>query len=173
LPHAQSLPDTYRLLSVFSGIPLKSVAALKLAGLWAQDDSAPISDHLHALLRRLSDDGRIRWVAWGPDGEGYVLTGYGAAALDNYHQTYGPALAEVLERRLLAAFTGAAQTLRAALETAGLRSPGLLTPICQTHQNRLVRLAARGHVSPAGDGYVRTDLGTTALEAAPRERAPA
>lgn len=91
MPHHQNLPDTYLLLSVFSGVPLKSVPALKLAGLWTQPDGAPITDHQRALLRRLSADGRLRWVNWGPDGEGYVLTGYGEAALDGYYLTYGPA----------------------------------------------------------------------------------
>lgn len=86
-----SLPDIYILLSVFSGIPLGPVAALKQSGLWTDEDDAPISDHLRGLLRTLARDGRIRWVTWGPDGPGYVLTGLGEVALDGYYQRYGPA----------------------------------------------------------------------------------
>lgn len=110
----QGLPHEYRLLSVFSCAPLKSTPALEAAGLRLpvtdstdpQDPGrAPISDAHRALLRRLTTDGRIRWVTWGgPDGPGYVLTGIGEAALEVYHQRYGPAhaprrapaLAEVL-----------------------------------------------------------------------------
>ena len=87
-----TLPDPYRLLSVFSGVPQKTVAALKASGLWQPEtDSEPIPDHLRGLLRTLAGDGRIRWVTWVPDGAGYVLTGLGEAALDIYHQRYGPA----------------------------------------------------------------------------------
>ena len=85
------LPDIYLLLSVFHGIPQKTIPALKKSGLWTDDDNAPISDYLRGLLRILARDGRIQWVTWGPDGPGYVLTGYGEAALDAYHQRYGPA----------------------------------------------------------------------------------
>lgn len=87
-------PHIYRLLAVFSGIPTPPIAALKKSGLWADDDHAKaIPEHLRGLLRTLKDDGRIRWVTWGPDGPGYVLTGLGESALDVYHQRYGPALA--------------------------------------------------------------------------------
>lgn len=114
-----SLPDTYRLLSVFSGVPLRPHAALEAAGLRVpvtdprdpQDPGkAPLSDHHRYLLRHLSaETGRVRWVTWGPDGPGYVLTGHGELALDVYHQRYGPAharragppLAEVAVRNRL------------------------------------------------------------------------
>lgn len=87
-----TLPDSYRLLSIFSGVPQKTVAALKASGLWQPAaDSEPIPDHLRGLLRTLAGDGRIRWVTWGPDGSGYVLTSLGESALDVYHQRYGPA----------------------------------------------------------------------------------
>lgn len=95
-----ALPDTYRLLAVFSGIPLKTLPALEAAGLRVpvtdhgdpQDPGkAPISEHHRALLRQLACSGRIRWVSWGPDGPGYVLTGEGEVAIDGYYQRYGPA----------------------------------------------------------------------------------
>ena len=113
------LHDTYRLLSVFSGVPLRPHAALEAAGLRVpvtdprdpQDPGkAPLSDHHRYLLRHLSaETGRIRWVTWGPSGPGYVLTGHGELALDVYHQRYGPAharrhgpaLAEVATRNRL------------------------------------------------------------------------
>lgn len=85
------LPDLYRLLAVFSGIPKPTLPALRASGLWTQDEHAAISDYQRGLLRILATDGRIRWVTWGPDGPGYVLTGYGDAALDVYRQRYGPA----------------------------------------------------------------------------------
>ncbi len=107
MPHDQKIPEIYRLLSVFNGIPKSTVPALKQSGLWLSDDHAPISDHMRGLLRQLATDGRIRWVTWGPDGPGYVLTGYGEAALDVYFHRYGPAhaprqgpnLVEVLRQR--------------------------------------------------------------------------
>lgn len=95
-----TLPFEYRLLSVFSCTPLMSIPALEAAGLRVpvtnpsdphDPGRAPMSDAHRALLRRLSTDGRIRWVTWGPDGPGYVLTGYGEGALEIYHQRYGPA----------------------------------------------------------------------------------
>lgn len=83
------LPHVYRLLSVFSGIPLGTFEALRRSGLW--EDAGPVCDSHRALLRLLTTDGRIRWVTWGPDGPGYVLTGYGEVALETYFQRYGPA----------------------------------------------------------------------------------
>lgn len=97
---ASALPPAYRLLAVFSGIPLKSIPALEAAGLRVpvtdpKDPNDPgraeVSDHHRALLRQLTRDGRIRWVSWGPDGCGYVLTGEGEVAIDQYFQRYGPA----------------------------------------------------------------------------------
>lgn len=90
-PKTSPLPDVYRLLAVFSGIPKTTLSALHDSGLWTQEDGAAISDHQRGLLRVLSTDGRIQWVTWGPDGPGYVLTGFGEAALDTYAQRYGPA----------------------------------------------------------------------------------
>ncbi|CAM3664641.1 hypothetical protein [Deinococcus frigens] len=112
-----TLPDTYRLLATFSGVPLKTLPALEAAALRLPitDPSdpndpgrAPISDHHRALLRQLAGSGRIRWVSWGPDGCGYVLTGHGELALDEYARRYGPAhtprrgpsLAEVARQNL-------------------------------------------------------------------------
>lgn len=96
-----TLPDPYRLLAVFSGVPLKSLPALEAAGLRLpvtdpadpQDPGrAPVSDAHRALLRRLVESGRIRWVNWGPpEGCGYVLTGIGEVCIDEYFQRYGPA----------------------------------------------------------------------------------
>ncbi|GAA5515073.1 hypothetical protein Dcar01_03837 [Deinococcus carri] len=90
---APSLPHIYRLLAVFSGVPTPPVPALKRAGLWLQDDHAEMTQYQRGLLRILANDGRIRWVTWGSDGPGYVLTGYGETALDAYQQRYGPAYA--------------------------------------------------------------------------------
>ncbi|THF69601.1 hypothetical protein E7T06_11335 [Deinococcus sp. Arct2-2] len=56
------IPDTYRLLAVFNLIPLKSLIALEFAELRQAGDSLEISDAHRALLRRLSNEGRIRWV---------------------------------------------------------------------------------------------------------------
>ncbi|WP_295822590.1 hypothetical protein, partial [uncultured Deinococcus sp.] len=93
------IPDIYRLLAAFSGIPQSPVAALEAAGLRVPptDDAATPATELtsehRGLLRTLTVDGRIRWIPgpWGPDGPGYVLTGLGEAALDVYAQRYGPA----------------------------------------------------------------------------------
>ncbi|MBB6016783.1 hypothetical protein [Deinococcus radiopugnans] len=89
--HHRHLPPIYRLLAVFSGVPKTTMNALQDSGLWTQEEGAAISDHQRGLLRVLSTDGRIQWVTWGPDGPGYVLTGFGEAALDTYAQRYGPA----------------------------------------------------------------------------------
>ncbi|GHG35684.1 hypothetical protein GCM10017784_32140 [Deinococcus indicus] len=114
------LPYPYRLLAVFSGVPLRPQAALEAAGLRVpvtdpgdpeDPGRAEISGEHRALLKLLADQGRVRWVTWGPDGAGYVLTGYGETALDAYHQRYGPAhaprrgpsLAQVLKERQAAA----------------------------------------------------------------------
>ncbi|MFC4636969.1 hypothetical protein [Deinococcus hohokamensis] len=85
------LPELYRLLAVFSGLPLKTLPALEAAGLRVPGGASEISDAHRALLRLLTQQARIRWVTWGPTGPGYVLTGYGETALDVYHQRYGPA----------------------------------------------------------------------------------
>ncbi|WP_104992703.1 hypothetical protein [Deinococcus sp. NW-56] len=189
MPHHQPLPDTYRLLSVLSGIPLKTVPALKLAGLWTQDDAAPITDAQRALLRQLTTDGRVRWVTWGPDGEGYVLTGYGEAALDVYHQRYGPAnaprrgpaLASVIEARLLEALTVTPQAPAQVLVAAGLRPPGSTDPISPTHRTMLLGLLAQGLLAATRSGLDvvgpdqelrRTEEGTAALEAYRQQHEP-
>ena len=69
--------------------------------------SGDLPPELRGLLRQLSTDRRIRWVEWKQGNvvmrQGYVLTGYGEAALDVYLAAYGPVrprLAEVaLENR--------------------------------------------------------------------------
>lgn len=101
-------PEIYRLLAVFSGIPLGPVAALEAAGMRVpvtdrHDLRDPgleeLSDEHRALLRLLADQGRIRWVKWPqekkggrfvPPVEGYVLTGYGETALEVYRNDHGP-----------------------------------------------------------------------------------
>lgn len=109
MPHHQHVPETYRLLAVFSGIPLPVMPALIAAGLRREGDSSAITDHHRALLRDLNEgSGRIRWVSWGPDGPGYVLTGFGEEAIDVYAARYGllrpprrgPPLGEIAALRL-------------------------------------------------------------------------
>lgn len=107
-PKPNRLPDMYRLLAVFSGVPKTTMNALQDSGLWTQEKGAAISNYQRGLLRMLDIEGRIRWVSWGPDGCGYVLTGEGEVALDTYAQRYGPAhaprrgpsLAEVAQENL-------------------------------------------------------------------------
>lgn len=107
MPHHQYTPDSYRLLSVFCGIPLAPLHALELAGLKQPEDRA--SDAARAELARLRDRGLIRWVVWAEPAEdgkpgrllrGFVLTGLGEGLLDTYDQRYGPALARRAEPRL-------------------------------------------------------------------------
>ena len=98
MPHHQTIPDSYRLLAVFSGQPLFTIPALERAGLRVavtdradlnDPGRAPLTDAHRSLLRDLAERrGWIRWVKWG--GEGYVLTGLGEYALDDYRQRYGP-----------------------------------------------------------------------------------
>lgn len=124
MPHHQFVPETYRLLAVFSGIPLKSVPALVAAGLRVEGDPDAISEYHRALLRDLHErSGRLRWVSWGPDGPGYVLTGLGEAAIDVYAAQYGtlypprrgPSLGEIARARL----AEAAAARKRAAEQAG------------------------------------------------------
>lgn len=86
-----TLPHIYLLLAAASGIPTRPETLLKVAGLWTQEEHAPMTDHQRSLLRMAATDGRLRWVSWGPEGKGYVLTGLGEAAVDVYHGRYGPA----------------------------------------------------------------------------------
>ncbi|MFC6660068.1 hypothetical protein [Deinococcus multiflagellatus] len=86
-------PDLYRLLAVFSGIPLQTLPALVAARFHSGDPREPIQEEHRALLRLLADQRRIQWVSWGPDGPGHVLTGFGEVALKTYEAKYGPALA--------------------------------------------------------------------------------
>lgn len=95
-------PDSYRLLSAFSGEPRNPYDALRASGLWWGEDGEPLPPRLRALLRELDRAGRIRWVQWKQRDtlmrEGYVLTGYGEVALEGYHAQFGgvrPSLAEV------------------------------------------------------------------------------
>lgn len=94
MPHHQDIPEIYRLLAVFSGEPLLTLPALEQAGLRIRTDdplaSRPVPDAHRALLRELHERrGWIRWVKW-PGKEGYVLTGMGECALDDYRHRYGP-----------------------------------------------------------------------------------
>lgn len=102
LANATSLPNTYRLLSVFSGIPLYPLVALHKAGLTTVNEEGKLEYPVygHSVLRQLRDRGHIRWVSWqqpaGKDAQpvpaGYVLTGTGEAQLSQYYDLYGPAL---------------------------------------------------------------------------------
>ncbi|MVN86892.1 hypothetical protein GO986_08955 [Deinococcus sp. HMF7620] len=170
--HKDDKPDLYRLLAVFSGIPMPVLPALVAARLHSGDQREPISDHQRGLLRWLAGQGRIRWVNWGPDGAGYVLTGYGETRLVTYEAQYGPAhaprrgppLREVLVHRLLDGFDlTTARSLHAALVAAEMLTAG--ETATRAHGDLLVLLAARGHVARAGDGYTRTELGELALDA--------
>lgn len=91
---SSAVPHIYRLLSAFSGEPRPSIEALEAAGLREAGSGREISDYHRGLLRQLSVEGRVRWVAWNPGKgqfkEGYVLTGYGEIALDRYAELYGP-----------------------------------------------------------------------------------
>lgn len=89
------LPPAYRLLATMSGVPIMHVEALKRAGLWGEHQkpgAEHMTDEQRALLAHLVEQKRIRWVPWGPDGEGYVLTGTGEGVLSVYFNKYGPAL---------------------------------------------------------------------------------
>lgn len=87
----ETLPRIYLLLAAASGIPMRPETLLKIAGLWIQEEHAPMTDYQRSLFRMAATDGRLRWVNWGPDGSGYVLTGLGEAAVDVYNTRYGPA----------------------------------------------------------------------------------
>jgi hypothetical protein len=98
-----SLPDTYRLLSVFSGVPTPPMDALRRAGLASTDPETgqtEYSVHAHATMSILVARRQVHWVSWTrPDPEhvppipaGYVLTGFGELTLTGYFQLHGPAL---------------------------------------------------------------------------------
>ncbi|WP_189091487.1 hypothetical protein [Deinococcus ruber] len=96
---ATSLPDTYRLLAVFSGIPLGPLEALGRARLATVDQQGHLCYTLHArnVLSTLVERRQIRWVKWDTDKDGtviragYVLSGEGEADLTCYFDLYGPA----------------------------------------------------------------------------------
>ncbi|ULH17367.1 hypothetical protein MF271_19445 (plasmid) [Deinococcus sp. KNUC1210] len=96
---APSLPDTYRLLAVFSGIPLDPLEALGRARLATVDEQGRLCYTLHArnVLSILVERRQIIWKKWdaNKDGTGipagYVLTGVGEADLACYFDLYGPA----------------------------------------------------------------------------------
>ena len=99
VPHEPVIPDSYRLLAVFSGQPQTADVALRRAGMYQPGVGPTVAQQ--QTLRRLRNEGLIRWVrepqaspnpAAPRFEEGFVLTGRGEAVLDTYHQKYGPAL---------------------------------------------------------------------------------
>lgn len=87
-PAPLELPTTYRLLAVFSGIPLPTIPALHQAG-FCPEDTCELTDEHRDLLRPLVRDELIVWARRGPDGPGYTLTGRGEAAIEVYFERYG------------------------------------------------------------------------------------
>lgn len=164
-------PDLYRLLAVFSGIPTPTLPALIAAGLHSGKAAEPISEQQRALLRMLTTDGRIRWVTWGPDGPGYVLTGIGEEAVKIYAQRYGPAHArrrwppmrEMLVFELLDAFDATAErSLKGALVEAEIITAKI--DVANIYKQLLATLVHVGYLTRSGDGYVRTEAGQDALQ---------
>jgi len=100
LSAASSPPDTYRLLSVFSGIPTPPLEAMRKSGLFERDEQGkprfPLATR--KTLSVLVDAGWIRWVNWSkaeskddqPIPAGYVLTGLGEGRLGGFFDQYGP-----------------------------------------------------------------------------------
>ncbi|MCY3359268.1 hypothetical protein, partial [Acinetobacter baumannii] len=111
LPHHQSQPDEYRVLSVLNAVPLGALLLLELAGLRPPPEPGkprpPVTEAHRALLRRLTQAGRMHWVRYGRDGCGYILTEPGTRYLNDNFERYGPAfaprrgpaLAELVQRR--------------------------------------------------------------------------
>ncbi|GGB64624.1 hypothetical protein [Deinococcus soli (ex Cha et al. 2016)] len=164
-------PDLYRLLSVFSGVPVPTLPALIAAGLHSGKAAEPISEQQRTLLRMLSQDRRIQWVTWGPDGPGYVLTGIGEEAVKVYAQRYGPAHArrrwppmrELLVFELLEAFdTTSERSLKGALVEAEIITAK--TDVANIYKQLLATLVHVGYLTRSGDGYVRTEAGQDALQ---------
>jgi hypothetical protein len=90
-PKPPFIPDLYHLLNVFFIIPIKTKLALEFAGLRQTGDPSEISEYHRGLLRQLDTvEGRVYWVEYGPDGQGYVLTEVGVEALKRYFRDYGP-----------------------------------------------------------------------------------
>ncbi|BDP44862.1 hypothetical protein DAETH_48310 (plasmid) [Deinococcus aetherius] len=117
-----AMPDEYLLLSVLCAVPLSAVQSLELAGLRVPDEPktiTPMADEHRALLRRLTREGRMRWVPYGPDGGGYILTETGTETIDRYFERLGPAhaprrgpaLGELARLRLAAQRTRLLDTL--------------------------------------------------------------
>lgn len=167
---ADQQPDLYRLLAVFSGIPRTTLSALVAAGLHSGTAAEPISEAQRSLLRMLSQDRRIQWVTWGPDGPGYVLTGIGEEAVKIYAQRYGPAharrrwppLREILVFQLLESFDGTVErTLKGALVEAEIIAPQI--DVANIYKQLLATLVNAEYLTRSGDGYVRTDAGQDAL----------
>lgn len=168
---ANQQPDLYRLLAVFSGIARPPLSALVAAGLHSGRRAEPISEYHRSLLRLLAQQVRIRWITEGPDGPGYVLTGYGEVALVTYQSTYGPAhaprrwppLREILVFRVMAGFTlDTPRTLRAALTAAEVIEEH--QDVANIHKEMLAILVHAGYLIRDGDGYVTTTLGQIQLE---------
>lgn len=164
-------PDLYRLLAVFSGVPVPTLPALVAAGLHSGTAAEPINEAQRSLLRMLSQDRRIQWVTWGPDGPGYVLTGIGEEAVKVYAQRYGPAharrrwppLREILVFQLLESFDGTVErTLKGALVEAEIIAPQI--DVANIYKQLLVTLVHVGYLTRSGDGYVRTEAGQDALQ---------
>ena len=164
-------PDLYRLLAVFSGVPVPTLPALVAAGLHSGQSAEPISEHQRTLLRMLSQDRRIQWVTWGPDGPGYVLTGIGEEAVKIYAQRYGPAHArrrwppmrEMLVFELLEAFdTTSERSLKGALVEAEIITAKI--DVANIYKQLLATLVHVGYLTRSGDGYVRTEAGQDALQ---------
>ncbi|GAA0508565.1 hypothetical protein [Deinococcus depolymerans] len=164
-------PDLYRLLAVFSGVPVPTLPALVAAGLHSGQSAEPISEAQRSLLRILSQDRRIQWVTWGPDGPGYVLTGIGEEAIKVYAHRYGPAharrrwppLREILVFQLLESFDRTVErTLKGALVEAEIITPQI--DVANIYKELLVTLMHAGYLTRSGDGYVRTEAGQDALQ---------
>ncbi|GGS38026.1 hypothetical protein [Deinococcus knuensis] len=164
-------PDLYRLLAVFSGVPVPTLPALVAAGLHSGQSAEPISEHQRTLLRMLSQDRRIQWVTWGPDGPGYVLTGIGEEAVKVYAQRYGPAharrrwppLREILVFQLLEAFDVTSErSLKGALVEAEIITAK--TDVANIYKQLLATLVQVGYLTRSSDGYIRTEAGQDTLQ---------
>lgn len=156
---------------------------------------SPLTDAHRELYRELADRrGWIRWVkltqprrkAYQPGdrevvlAEGYVLTGFGEVALVQYRDKYGPVqvphvgLGELARHRLIAMYAtlqqlaAAAQPLtpEAALEAAGLRTPGR-QELGREHEALVEDLLRRGWCVRQGKLLLLTPAGVRAIAERP------